>query len=83
MRQWTTVLAVNNEAFGKLAIRCMWNFSGRQSLPLLFVTCLALVALDRIFKGHQFSDSSTVINHVVFMDDIKSCIATLSRRWNH
>jgi len=79
MRQWTTVLTVN-ETIGQIAIRCGIFLGGNLS-SLLFVMCLAplSVVFDRTFKGYQFSDSSTVINHLVYIDDI----AAHSRKWNH
>jgi len=40
---------------------------------LLFIVCLAPLTriLEDTKKGYRFSNTSTVINHLIYMDDVK------------
>ena len=72
MSKWSTVLTVNGVSLGQVDIKC-GIFQGDSLSPLLFVMCFAPLSfvLDKTCKGYQFSNSSTLINHLVYMDDIK------------
>jgi len=75
MCQWSTVLtvnlAVNGVPLGQVDINC-GIFQGDSLSPLLFVLNLAPFSfvLEKTSKGYQFLNSSTVINHLIYMDDI-------------
>ena len=72
MCHWSTALIVNGMFLGKIAIRC-GIFQGDSLSPLLFILSLVPLSLilDQSPKGYQISSSSTRINHLVYMDDVK------------
>ena len=72
MCYWSTVLTANGVSLGKISIKC-GIFQGDSLSPLLFIMTLAPLSfiLDKTSKDYHLSNSSTIVNHLVYMDDIK------------
>ena len=72
MGLWSTKLTINNQVLGNVLIN-RGIFQGDSLSPLLFVMCLAPLSdiLTDTQKGYHISNSATVINHLVYMDDLK------------
>ena len=72
MLNWETELRSGNERLGTVKIK-RGIFQGDSLSPLLFV--LALIPLSLILRkvkaGYEFSKGSPVINHLLYMDDLK------------
>jgi len=72
MCHWSTLLTVNGMSLGKIAINC-GIFQGDSLSPLLFIMSLAPLSmiLDPSSKGYRISNSTTRMNHLDYMDDVK------------
>ena len=72
MKDWRTELTANGEALGEVMIR-RGIFQGDSLSPLLFI--VAMLPLTRLLKrenlGYRFGIGGTMINHLLFMDDVK------------
>ena len=72
MLNWETELTSGNERLGTVKIK-RGIFQGDSLSPLLFV--LALMPLSMILRkvkaGYEFRKGSPVINHLLYMDDLK------------
>ena len=70
MNLWSTTLTVNGVPLGDVLIK-RGIFQGDSLSPLLFVMCLAPLSaiLENTQKGYRMLQ--VVINHLVYMDDIK------------
>ena len=67
------MLCLGNSELGEIEIK-QGIFQGDSLSPLVFV--LAMIPLSLILRkakaAYQFSESKEKINHVLFMDDLKS-----------
>ncbi len=73
MENWKTVLTANGETLGEVKIR-RGIFQGDSLSPLLFI--VAMLPLTTILRrektlGYQFGREKKLINHLLFMDDLK------------
>lgn len=72
MKDWKTVLTSNGEVLGEVGIK-RGIFQGDSLSPLLFV--LALIPLTMLLNresiGYKFGMEQRVMNHLLFMDDLK------------
>ncbi|KXJ09461.1 Retrovirus-related Pol polyprotein from type-1 retrotransposable element R2 [Exaiptasia diaphana] len=70
--EWRTVLTSNGEVLGEVDIK-RGIFQGDSLSPLLFV--LAMVPLTMLLKretiGYRFGSGQQMMNHLLFMDDLK------------
>ena len=69
---WENELTSGNEKLGSVKIK-RGIFQGDSRSPLLFIIALIPLsfALRKVKAWYQFSRSSPVINHLLFMDDLK------------
>ena len=72
MCHWSTVLTANGVLLVKISIKC-GTFLGDSLSTLLLIMTLALLSfiLDKTSKGYHLSNSSTIVNHLVYMDELK------------
>ena len=72
MKLWSTALTVNNVSFARVHIN-RGIFQGDSLSPLLFIMCLTPLSdiLNCTGKGFHISGSSSVVRHLVYMDDLK------------
>jgi len=72
MTNWKTVLTANNKVLGEVDIN-RGIFQGDSLSPLIFV--IAMIPLSILLKreklGYFFGDDGLLINHLLFMDDLK------------
>ena len=72
MKDWKTVLTANGERLGEVDIR-RGIFQGDSLSPLLFI--IAMIPLSILLKreklGYSFGPDGKLINHLLFMDDLK------------
>ena len=72
MKDWKTVLTANGEMLGEVDIR-RGIFQGDSLSPLLFI--IAMIPLSILLKreklGYPFGPDGKLINHLLFMDDLK------------
>ena len=72
MQDWRTVLTSTGEVLGEVDIK-RGIFQGDSLSPLLFV--LAMVPLAMLLKretiGYRFGSGQRMINHLLFMGDLK------------
>ena len=73
MGNWKTVLTSNNEVLGEVDIRC-GIFQGDSLSPLLFIIAMMplSILLRRENKGYALGTEGRLINHLLFMDDLKT-----------
>ena len=72
MGGWKTVLTANGESLGEVDIN-RGIFQGDSLSPLLFIAVMIPLStlLKREMKGYQFGQDGQLINHLLFMDDLK------------
>ena len=72
MGDWKTVLTSNNEVLGEVDIRC-GIFQGDSLSPLLFIIAMIplSILLRRENKGYVLGADGRLVNHLLFMDDLK------------
>jgi len=72
MENWRTVLTVNNEVLGEIDIN-RGIFQGDSLSPLVFIICMIplSILLRRENLGYAFGDEGQLVNHLLFMDDLK------------
>ena len=72
MKDWRTELTANGETLGEVQIR-RGIFQGDSLSPLLFI--VAMIPLTMLLRrdpyGYRFGDDGKLINHLLFMDDLK------------
>ena len=72
MADWKTVLTANGEMLGEVDIR-RGIFQGDSLSPLLFI--IVMIPLSILLKreklGYSFGSDGKLINHLLFMDDLK------------
>ena len=72
MNKWKIVLTVNGKVLGEVDISC--GIFQRESLsPLVFVICMIPLSmlLRRENLGYAFGEGKVLVNHLLFMDDLK------------
>ena len=73
IKQWKTVLTTGGEALGEVHIR-RGIFQGDSLSSLLFVISLIralTLVLRKVKSGYDPGDGKGMINHLLFMDDLK------------
>lgn len=72
MSCWTTTLTANGASLGKVPLE-RGIFQGNSLSLLLFIMCLDPLSkiLEDTQKGYHWCLSSVLINHLVYMDDVK------------
>ena len=72
MGQWKTVLTANGEVLGEVEIR-RGIFQGDSLSPLLFIMVMIplSILLKREGMGYPFGCDGKLLNHLLFMDDLK------------
>ena len=72
MSDWKTCIYANNTFLGRVKIS-RGIFQGDSFSPLLFVLALTpiSIALKDIKMGYSLAKGGPLINHILFMDDIK------------
>ena len=72
MKDWKTVLTASGKSLGEVEIR-RGIFQGDSLSPLLFVVAMIplSILLRREKLGYLFGDEGRLINHLLFMDDLK------------
>ena len=72
MPKWKTVLSSEGEALGEVSIN-RGIFQGDSLSPLLFVIIMIplSIILRKIKAGYKMNKNSDMINHLLFMDDLK------------
>ena len=71
IKQWKTVLTTGGEALGEVHIRRR-KFQGDSLSSLLFSLMRALtLVLRKVKAGYDPGDGKEMINHLLFMDDLK------------
>lgn len=72
MADWKTVLTANNGVLGEVNIN-RGIFQGDSLSPLIFV--IAMIPLSSLLRrerlGYCFGENGLVVNHLLFMDDLK------------
>ena len=72
MKDWKTVLTAGGKSLGEVEIR-RGIFQGDSLSPLLFV--VAMIPLTLLLRreklGYRFGEEGRLINHLLFMDDLK------------
>ena len=72
MPDWKTVLTANGETLGEVSIK-RGIFQGDSLSPLLFI--VAMIPLTMLLKrenlGYHFGPEKKLMNHLLFMDDLK------------
>jgi hypothetical protein len=72
MIEWKTVLTASGKSIGEVEIK-RGIFQGDSLSPLLFV--VAMIPLTLLLRreklGYQFGEEKKLINHLLFMDDLK------------
>ena len=72
MGKWQTVLAADGKELGEVKIR-RGIFQGDSLSPLLFVMVMTplSILLKEEERGYEFGEQKRLINHLLFMDDLK------------
>ena len=72
MKDWKTVLTASGKSLGEVEIR-RGIFQGDSLSPLLFVVAMIplSIVLRREKLGYLFGEEGRLINHLLFMDDLK------------
>ena len=72
MKRWKTVLTADEKVLGTVKIK-RGIFQGDSLSPLLFVMVMAplTMILNEESKGYKLGNSGKLVNHLLFMDDLK------------
>ena len=73
MSVWKALLPSKVEGFGKVGIKNLCGLQGDSLSPLLFI--LVMIPLTMLLKreniGHKIAKDCRLINHLLFMDNLK------------